>query len=80
MVFKRCLLVSLYAFNALVQKEKSMSFRVRITLAGVFLIAMIFAVAYVGSILHFDNNTLLIIALVGTGLAALFAYGKFVGE
>ncbi len=57
-----------------------MSFRIKITLAGIFLVVMILAVSYVGSVLHFDNNTLLIIALVGTGLAALFAYGKFLGE
>lgn len=57
-----------------------MSFRVKITLAGIFLIIMILVVSYVGSIRHFDNNTLLTIALLGTGLAAFFAYGKVLGE
>ncbi len=57
-----------------------MSFRIKITLAGIFLVVMILAVSYIGSVLHFDNNTLLIIALLGTGLAGLFAYGKFLGE
>lgn len=57
-----------------------MSFRVKITLTGIFLIIMILVVSYVGSILHFDNNTLLTIALLGTGLATFFAYGKVLGE
>lgn len=57
-----------------------MSFRVKITLAGIFLIIMILVVSYVGSILHFDNNTLLAIALLGTGLAVFFSYSKVLGE
>lgn len=57
-----------------------MSFRVKTTLAGIFLIIMILVVSYVGSILHFDNNTLLAIALLGTGLAVFFSYSKVLGE
>lgn len=80
MVFDVHLLVSLYAFSSLTKKGKAMSFRVRITLAGIFLIVMMLVAGYIGAMLHFDNNTLLIIALLGTGLVALFAYGKFLGE
>lgn len=57
-----------------------MPFRIKITFAAIFLIILMFAVAYIGANLHFDNNTLLLISLVGTGIAAYFAYGTSTGK
>lgn len=57
-----------------------MSFQLKVTLAGIFLIILMFAVAYIGSNLHFNPNTLLVISLIGTGIAAYFAYGTATGK
>ena len=51
-----------------------MSFGVRAVISGIFIVLLIMVTAFIGANVHFDNNTLLLISMVGTLLAALFLY------